>query len=250
MASSSSTFAYSNALLPSHPFYLLHLPSLNVPPAESARISNDISDDVSSASTTSALSSLQDAFQNLCQAFIAAFSSQVQTQTQINLSPPTSDDMYPNSAAQIPGTPGVIAPTPETSSVETSTKSNGYFSRRPAAGPDPGERARTLDRIADTALRRRRTSQLASPGDALQDETESKSPPTELGSEDGYLAPANAATPASKSSRHTFSRSPSPLGLIPIHRDWRRFVRSLFHSDTCLLLSLQPSLTVLLMTDT
>ena len=39
----------------------------------------------------------------------------------------------------------------------------------------------------------------------------------------GHLAPPQPATPAGWSWRD-FSRSPSPLGLIPIHRHWRTFV--------------------------
>lgn len=39
----------------------------------------------------------------------------------------------------------------------------------------------------------------------------------------GHLAPPEPVTPSGWS-WHTFSRSPSPLGLIPIHRHWRTFV--------------------------
>lgn len=219
---SSFKFAYSNALLPSQPFHLLHIPSLNGSSSEASRHSNE----PRNISTSSAFSGLQDTIVSICQAALTIFTPQPQPGSPRIL--PASPDYIDMSAASqftIPATPGVIAPTPELSSVDTSSKANGYFSRRPATGPDPGERARTLDRAAETALRRRRTSQLASAGDALQDgasaKTVSSPDPDKI---DGYLAPANAAGPGSKYSRHTFSRSPSPLGLIPIHRNWRKFV--------------------------
>lgn len=227
MASSSSFFAYSNAFLPSQPFHLLHPPPLSGTSSEVSRELNEPSDDSRTASTASALSSFQEAFQTIYQAVLTILTPpEPQAQLpSISVSPSDYDsDMSSASYSAVPGTPGVIAPTPESSSVETSTKSNGgYFSRRPVAGPDPSERARTLDRT-DSALRRRRTSQLASPGDGLHDGTSPKSPISEPSLDENHLAPAS---PASKYTRHTFSRSPSPLGLIPIHRNWRKFVCSM-----------------------
>lgn len=46
---------------------------------------------------------------------------------------------------------------------------------------------------------------------------------TRLATTNGHLAPPLPATPTGWSWRD-FSRSPSPLGLIPIHRQWRTFV--------------------------
>jgi len=183
------------------------------------------------------LSSLQDAFQAIYQAVLTILATpEPQAQLpSIDLPPSEHNDMSSASYTPIPGTPGVTAPTPESSSVETSTKSNGYFSRRPAAGPSPGERSRTLDRT-DSALRRRRTSQLASPDGGLGTGGSAKSPVSELGPDESHLFPANAAGAASKYTRHTFSRSPSPLGLIPIHRNWRKFV-SYRHARSTALLS-------------
>jgi len=228
VASSSSFFAYSNAFLPSQPFHLLHPPPLIGSSSEVSRQSNEPLDDSHTASTASALSSFQEAFQTIYQAVLTILTPpESQAQLPSISSPPTEyNDMSSASYSTIPGTPGVIAPTPESSSVETSTKSNGgYFSRRSADGPDPGQRARTLDRT-DSALQRRRTSQLASPGDGPHGGTNPKPPLSEPGPDGNHLAPANASSPASKYTRHTFSRSPSPLGLIPIHRNWRKFVSS------------------------
>jgi hypothetical protein len=44
---------------------------------------------------------------------------------------------------------------------------------------------------------------------------------TPNGSSNGYLSPAQA----NKNYWREMSRSPSPLGLIPIHQEWRSFVR-------------------------
>jgi len=228
VASSYSFFAYSNAFLPSQPFHLLHPPPLIGSSSEVSRQSNEPLDDSHTATTASALSSFQEAFQTIYQAVLTILAPpepQAHLQLPSISSPPTEyNDMSSASYSTIPGTPGVIAPTPESSSVETSTKSNGgYFSRRSADGPDPGQRARTLNRT-DSALRRRRTSRFASPGDGVHDRASSKSPLSEPGPDRNHLVPANASSPASKYTRHTFSRSPSPLGLIPIHRNWRKFV--------------------------
>lgn len=56
--------------------------------------------------------------------------------------------------------------------------------------------------------------------------TRKKPPPTALinGNANGHLSPAAAA----KDYWREISRSPSPLGLIPIHREWRSFVRAKF----------------------
>ena len=41
---------------------------------------------------------------------------------------------------------------------------------------------------------------------------------------DGHLSPASAALDLGREYWRTLSRSPSPLGLIPIHREWRTFI--------------------------
>ena len=41
---------------------------------------------------------------------------------------------------------------------------------------------------------------------------------------DGLLSPASAAIGLGREYWRALSRSPSPLGLIPIHREWRTFI--------------------------
>jgi diacylglycerol kinase (CTP) len=48
------------------------------------------------------------------------------------------------------------------------------------------------------------------------------------GTVNGHLSPAAA----NKNYWREMSRSPSPLGLIPIHQKWRSFVRTLFCYDS------------------
>ena len=49
---------------------------------------------------------------------------------------------------------------------------------------------------------------------------------TPNGTSNGHLSPAQA----NKNYWREMSRSPSPLGLIPIHQEWRSFVRLTTHN--------------------
>lgn len=82
-------------------------------------------------------------------------------------------------------------------------------------------RARARSR-SPIALAKRRRSSGYLPKSNLPTSRASKSKPTPLSppTTNGHLSPSSA----SSSFWRDFSRSPSPLGLIPIHRHWRSFV--------------------------
>lgn len=135
---------------------------------------------------------------------------------------------------QIPHTPRVISPSPTPS--ETSAK-DGYFgpvtrsaARRQrlqspppidedSSGSDPEKRARARSRSPILEGRRRRMSGLTA-----KRQMNGKVKKAELslpnGTVNGHLSPAAA----NKNYWRELSRSPSPLGLIPIHQKWRSFV--------------------------
>jgi diacylglycerol kinase (CTP) len=151
---------------------------------------------------------------------------------------------------QIPSTPRVISPSPTPSEVgsgkdgyfgpvtRSSTRknrqSNSVHSPPPidedSSGSDPEKRARARSRSpileggGSVGGRRRRMSGLTS---RRQPNGMKKSMelPTPNGLSNGHLSPAQA----NKNYWREMSRSPSPLGLIPIHQKWRSFVR-LLHS--------------------
>ncbi|KAI9659202.1 MAG: hypothetical protein M1831_003784 [Alyxoria varia] len=77
-----------------------------------------------------------------------------------------------------------------------------------APSPDPDYRARSRSRSADVGKHMRRMS-------GLTPSVKSDKPEP-----NGHLSPADAA----RSYWREISRSPSPLGLIPIHREWRSFI--------------------------
>ncbi|KAH0536292.1 hypothetical protein FGG08_006830 [Glutinoglossum americanum] len=147
------------------------------------------------------------------------------------------------SRSQIPGTPRVISPSPTPS--ESGDQANGsYFgpttrsaSKRVASPSaidegnevddwdvsDSGlERSRTRSRSPVIAARRRRKS-----GYSVQKPTVSKKGGEIVvanGKSNGHLVPPRTIS----SYWRDISRSPSPLGLIPIHRHWRSFVSLLW----------------------
>lgn len=147
--------------------------------------------------------------------------------------------------AQIPSTPRIISPTP-TPSESGDPPQDSYFApitrsaakKRPvlssskAQDPDASEtsdsslekRARSRSRSPKTLARKQRQA-------SFNQKSKPKIPPSipETGadgsksSSNGHLSPSSAASPSSSYWRD-ISRSPSPLGLIPIHRHWRSFI--------------------------
>jgi diacylglycerol kinase (CTP) len=144
---------------------------------------------------------------------------------------------------QIPQTPRVISPSPTPS--EGNAK-DGYFgpttrsasrkNRRAPSPPqidedssssDPEKRARARSRspILDAGGRRRRMSGLTSMKKLNGKKGELTLP---NGTVNGHLSPQAA----NKNYWREMSRSPSPLGLIPIHQKWRSFVRAPLYCAT------------------
>ncbi|KAJ9150006.1 CTP-dependent diacylglycerol kinase 1 [Pleurostoma richardsiae] len=150
----------------------------------------------------------------------------------------------------VPATPRVISPSPTPSEREASQDS-AYFgpvtrsaARKRRATPQPVEedvdedefdnspelrRSRTRSR-SPVNIRRvngmtTRTARAASTQKTPQKKAVAAPEPATNGKgpeTNGHLSPASAALPGW--SWRDFSRSPSPLGLIPIHRQWRTFV--------------------------
>ncbi|KAK1761070.1 hypothetical protein QBC47DRAFT_369014 [Echria macrotheca] len=144
----------------------------------------------------------------------------------------------------IPATPRVISPSPTPSDLDAADR-DAYFgpvtrsaARKRLATPSPVEedldeddipelrRARTRSRSPmDTRKPARLTS--TKPSKAANGHAPVASEPLTNGAivpekaSNGHLSPP---TPYTGWSWRDFSRSPSPLGLIPIHRHWRTFV--------------------------
>jgi diacylglycerol kinase (CTP) len=135
---------------------------------------------------------------------------------------------------QIPSTPRVISPSPTPSEVgsqkdgyfgpvtrSSTRKSKQYTSPPPidedSSSSDPEKRARAKSRSpvleSNGGVGRRRMSGLTSRRQMKKS--------LELSTSNGHLSPAQA----NKNYWREMSRSPSPLGLIPIHQKWRSFVR-------------------------
>ncbi len=146
---------------------------------------------------------------------------------------------------QIPGIPRVTSPTPPPS--DSAEGSDGYFapitqSKQGIKSPptideeEPDEeessesslekRARTRSRSPKKAGKVRRMSGLTAAnsksGPSASRAKKKPAPliPNGIPTGNGHLSPSSAGT----SYWREFSRSPSPLGLIPIHRHWRSFV--------------------------
>lgn len=163
------------------------------------------------------------------------------------LPPFPSDAMSFRTKPVIPATPRVISPSPTPSDRESSQ--DAYFGpttrsaarKRRLATPQPVQE--NPDEDTRDGLRRARTRSRSPLGTAKVNgltaiNTDKKQPSTTTkpealpngkagGSEhddasNGHLSPSSAQTPGW--SWRDFSRSPSPLGLIPIHRHWRTFV--------------------------
>jgi diacylglycerol kinase (CTP) len=144
---------------------------------------------------------------------------------------------------QIPHTPRVISPSPTPS--EAGSGKDGYFPpvtrasarknklqspppiEEDSSGSDPEKRARTRSRdpTLEGGMGRRRVSGLTTR--RQQNGGIKKDLTLPNGTSNGHLSPAAA----NKNYWREMSRSPSPLGLIPIHQEWRSFVRS---ADTLL----------------
>lgn len=158
----------------------------------------------------------------------------------------------------IPATPRVISPSPTPSDREASSQDNSYFGpvtrsasrRKRLVTPQPVEespdedgyvgarRARTRSRSPLASARKvngltpANVEKAAAPRPApLAPNGNGKAPDAS----NGHLSPSSAQSPGW--SWRDFSRSPSPLGLIPIHRHWRTFVhkhevpRKLLHTS-------------------
>ncbi|KAH8596914.1 cytidylyltransferase family-domain-containing protein [Bisporella sp. PMI_857] len=142
----------------------------------------------------------------------------------------------------VPATPRVISPSP-TPSESRERLQDGYFGpltrsakkkRDAAASPAPIDEE--IDEGSDSSVERRARSRSRSP---LKKRITGLTPakavvaplvpkPVEIPAmlngltSNGHLSPASANSPGW--SWRDFSRSPSPLGLIPIHRHWRSFI--------------------------
>lgn len=137
---------------------------------------------------------------------------------------------------QIPHTPRVISPSPTPS--EAGSGKDGYFPpvtrasarknrvqspppiEEDSSGSDPEKRARTRSRdpMLEGGIGRRRVSGLNTR--RQHDGGSKKDLSLSNGTSNGHLSPAAA----NKNYWRELSRSPSPLGLIPIHQEWRSFV--------------------------
>lgn len=157
--------------------------------------------------------------------------------------PPLPPFVYTMSQYQIPATPRVISPSPTPSeNQETSSSQESYFGpvtrsstrnrvSAPAKideGPDDEEydanpdfrRPRSKSRIP---LRVRKVSGLSEAKPSKLSSTKEQDTTLPNGAAtNGHLSPSSARTGGW--SWRDLSRSPSPLGLIPIHRHWRVFV--------------------------
>lgn len=148
------------------------------------------------------------------------------------------DAMESSRQYQIPQTPRVISPSPTPS--ETGSGRDGYFGPttrsstrknkqrvtspppidEDSSGSDPEKRARARSRspILDSGFGRRRMSGLTARRQVNGGLKKDLTLPN--GTVNGHLSPAAA----NKNYWREMSRSPSPLGLIPIHQKWRSFV--------------------------
>lgn len=141
---------------------------------------------------------------------------------------------------QVPSTPRVISPSPTPSEMSASDAYFGPMTRsktrtstmtsppplveEDSSGSDPEKRARARSRSSLFEGRRRRMSGLTLANGSksgLQASSRWKGEDIKTnGTVNGHLSPESAA----KSYWRAISRSPSPLGLIPIHQKWRVFV--------------------------
>ncbi|KAJ4989483.1 CTP-dependent diacylglycerol kinase 1 [Stagonosporopsis vannaccii] len=139
---------------------------------------------------------------------------------------------------QIPHTPRVISPSPTPS--EAGSMKDGYFPpvtrasarknrvhspppiEEDSSGSDPEKRARTRSRDAklEGGMGRRRVSGMTPRKQQNGGSKKDPALPNGTSTSNGHLSPAAA----NKNYWRELSRSPSPLGLIPIHQEWRSFI--------------------------
>ncbi|CAN8104612.1 unnamed protein product [Discula destructiva] len=158
----------------------------------------------------------------------------------------------------IPATPRVISPSPTPSERDhASSQESSYFGpttrsasrRKRLATPGPNTVPENAGEDARDGMQRARTRSrsplaMAKVNGLTPLTTEpaaveiSPAPNGKAGGTNGHLLSPNSAHPESSGwSWRDFSRSPSPLGLIPIHRHWRTFVhkhevpRKLLHTS-------------------
>lgn len=167
-------------------------------------------------------------------------------------------------STQVPRTPRVLSPTPPPEASNSGSSRDGYFTRttRSAASKQRDRTASPINEeqntsggeTSDSSLERRARSRSRSPVlegsrrrtmSGLAAITPKSGMPSaavsrsskkkEREADGGGIANGNGKvttnrhlSPSSASSSYwrDFSRSPSPLGLIPIHRHWRSFVSS------------------------
>ncbi|KAK4695741.1 hypothetical protein P7C71_g2071, partial [Lecanoromycetidae sp. Uapishka_2] len=128
---------------------------------------------------------------------------------------------------QVPSTPRVISPTP----TPTENKNDSYFApitrsvakrhSPPSAiseGFEPSDSADSDSSLEKRARARSRSPKTHARRQKATTQPPKSKPPDPLPPANGHLSPFSAA------SWRGISRSPSPLGLIPIHRHWRSFV--------------------------
>ncbi|KAL8799017.1 MAG: hypothetical protein Q9200_007642, partial [Gallowayella weberi] len=119
----------------------------------------------------------------------------------------------------IPPTPHVTGPTPAPS--DPANKQESYFA--PISGSSPKGNAN----FADDRARARSRSPKSIITNSAQSPPQPKKPPSTTsptnGTPNGHLSPSSAVSSNSSYWRN-ISRSPSPLGLIPIHRSFRSFI--------------------------
>ncbi|KAL1842427.1 hypothetical protein VTJ49DRAFT_5275 [Mycothermus thermophilus] len=165
------------------------------------------------------------------------------------------DDMSSRRSRNVPATPRVISPSPDPDGSGPEQSSSSYSGpmtrsarRRLANLPQPAldeidednsaasdvdpSRARTRSRspVDPRTLRRKPASPAANGADSSAPKTNghlTAKPSTSTVPNGQHLSPHDAGaslTPNGVWSWRDLSRSPSPLGLIPIHRRWRAFV--------------------------
>jgi diacylglycerol kinase (CTP) len=148
---------------------------------------------------------------------------------------------YTMSQYQIPATPRVISPSPTPSESQEGSQ-DGYFGpvtrssakKRVTAPAKIDEGVDDEESDPNTELRRARSKsreplrvrKMSGLSEAKPSATVSSSKSLQVtangGATNGHLSPSSAAKTGW--SWRDLSRSPSPLGLIPIHRQWRSFV--------------------------
>lgn len=131
---------------------------------------------------------------------------------------------------QVPATPRVTSPSPTPS--ESSESRDTYFA--PITRSATAKRNQPQDPIteenesSDSGVEKRARTRSRSPKTAARLARASVQSPTsssakKASSSNGHLSPSSAA-PSLSSYWRDLSRSPSPLGLIPIHRHWRSII--------------------------